>query len=213
MKRLWVILFVVPIFAQNPCSEEERLKIHDGDSFLDEVTSKKLKKFDDKCREYLAKSMATMENQFIREENLRLKNENQNLKDEIKRLKDEMYQTGDMLNKVNKGYVKSRQEIELLKIELENLKYSENRQRNSKTIKREQSDNDGKDVLMQLLNEYKKYRGIDTPNTPSLLSTMLCQFDNSKLFTNGETKYGQGLTKFRLWICPSDNSHQFWLPD
>ena len=70
------------------------------------------------------------------------------------------------------------------------------------------------EVLKHLLDVYEENnRDVNAPNTPSILQTHLCQFDNSKLYTNGKTKYGQNTTKFRLWICPSDNSHQFWLPD
>ena len=50
------------------------------------------------------------------------------------------------------------------------------------------------EVLKHLLDVY-------TPSTPSILQKHLCQFDNSKLYTNGETKYGQNTIKFRLWIC------------
>ena len=34
-----------------------------------------------------------------------------------------------------------------------------------------------------------------------------------EIITNGKTKYGQNATKFRLWICPLDNSHVFWIAD
>ena len=181
MKRLCLILFVIPLFAQNPCSEEERSKIY-NDFFMDEVDLKKLKEFDDKCREYIAKKMATIEKQYIKDKNQRLKDENQRLKDKIS--------------------------------ELENLKYSSNQQRNYQNTEREQPQSAGKDILLQLLNEYQQYRGIDTPTlTPGLLKKRYCQFDNSPLFTNGETKYGKNTTKFRLYICPGDNSHQFWLED
>jgi len=198
MKRLWVILFVIPLFAQNPCSEEERSKIYND--YMDEVELKKLKEFDDKCREYIAKKMVTIEKQ--------------NIKDENQRLKDKISELEKMLDEVSEGYVKSLREIRFLKIELENLKYSSNQQRNYQNTEREQPQSAGKDILLQLLNEYQQYRGIDTPTpTPGLLKKRFCQFDNSPLFTNGETKYGNNLTVYKLYICPGDNSHQFWLED
>ena len=70
------------------------------------------------------------------------------------------------------------------------------------------------EVLKHLLDIYEtNNQDVNTSSTPSILQTHLCKFDNYKLFTNGQSTYGKNATKLRLYICPGDNSHQFWLPD
>ena len=188
MKRLWVILFVVPLFAQdNPCNDEKYLKLKasaqqdilslNDDEFNYYVSFRR------KCL-YYNEMEGQAQKDKIKEEEVKKAEEPIDLekrKEEIRRM--------------------ARKRID----EIEANKTPE--QKMYEQQKKEETRRQRREVLQYILN------AVNTPSTPSVLQTHLCQFDNSKLYTNGETKYGQNTTKFRLWICPSDNSHQFWLPD
>ncbi len=57
MKRLWVILFVVPIFAQNPCNDEEyqRIKNSIEDYGYESISSREWDYFqlkDEQCSKF-----------------------------------------------------------------------------------------------------------------------------------------------------------------
>ena len=102
-------------------------------------------------------------------------------------------------------------------VPIEQIEYSYKLIKPNKTVAPPSSPSDPnatQEVLKHLLDIYEtNNQDVNTPSTPSILQTHLCKFDNFVLFTNGQRTYGKNATKFRLWICPSDNSHQFWLPD
>jgi len=188
MKHLWLILFVVPLFAQyNPCNDERYLKLktraREDIISLNDFEFDYYVAFRRKCLEYEENAKQVQKDKIKPEQEKKAKEpiDLEKRKEEIRRM--------------------ARKRID----EIEANKTPE--QKMYEQQKKEETRRQRREVLQYILN------AVNTPSTPSILQKHLCQFDNSKLYTNGETKYGQNATKFRLWICPSDNSHQFWLPD
>jgi hypothetical protein len=232
MKRLCVILFVFPIFAQNqwgstevqdPCNNQEYLifkeivdtkgtigltKIVNGVVDYEKMWSYRI--YEDRCNayqhnpcgfsEYLTLKKKGVLNLTSSEFEIYKIFENACAKQESAKSRGQIYQyiegdewTGGKYQKSNPAPTVPQEPIQ-----------TKNKQESKVPVK----------VLQELLNIIQgNNQDMNTPSTPSLLQTHLCQFDNYKLFTNGKTKYGQNATKFRLWICPLDNSHVFWIAD
>ena len=236
MKRLWLILFVLPLFAQNqwlssikvqdPCNNQEYLILKqrvDSKGITDLTQSVNgiidfekyefYNHYDKLCKAYKKNPCGfseyiTLKNRVNTKGVLDLTSsefetyeifENACMKQESAEMRGIEYQYVQGNQWSGGKYQKSNPETTVPQKTVQ----TETKKENKIPV----------GLLQELLNIFQDNSQMNTPSTPSLLQTHSCQFDNYKLFTNGKTKYGQNATKFRLWICPLDNSHVFWIAD